>query len=188
MLAEVPLVGTPMLYLLRGGADVNPQTLTRFYNFHIGVVPTLFVLVLGLHILLVRLHGVSDLEGDTRRDSYPFFPDHVIREAAVGLVVLLAMVVWVMAVPPGLGAKADPGLTPTHIRPEWYFFPSYHWMKMVPLRVGLWSSAAFVGAMFLWPWIDAGLERVVPGRRIGTLLGTAFWVFTLVLLIMEALS
>ena len=188
MLAEVPLVGTPMLYLLRGGADVNPQTLTRFYNFHIGVVPTLFVLVLGVHILLVRLHGVSDLEGDARPDAYPFFPDHVLREAAVGLVVLLAMVVYVMVVPPELGDKADPGLTPTHIRPEWYFFPSYHWMKMVPLQVGLWSSAAFVGGMFFWPWIDAGLERVVPGRRIGTLLGTTFWLFTLALLIMEALS
>ena len=48
MIAEVPLIGPPMLYMLRGGADVGPQTLTRFYNFHIGVLPSLFVLtVLG---------------------------------------------------------------------------------------------------------------------------------------------
>ncbi|HLG54296.1 MAG TPA: cytochrome bc complex cytochrome b subunit [Vicinamibacterales bacterium] len=188
MLAEVPLIGTPLLYMLRGGADVNPQTLTRFYNFHIGVIPTMFFVLLVGHILLVRLHGVSELEEDDRTDTYSFFPDHVLREAAVALVVLLAIVVYVMAAPPQLGDKADPNLTPTHIRPEWYFFPSYRWLKLVPLQVGLWTSTAFVLAMFLWPWIDRAIERVLPGRRIGTFVGVTFWLLTLVLLVWEAFS
>lgn len=188
MIAEVPLVGAPMLYMLRGGAEVNPQTLTRFYNFHIGVIPTLFVVLVAGHILLVRLHGVAPLEGDDRTNSYPFFPDHVLREAAVALVVLIAMAVYVMAVPPELGDKADPNMTPTHIRPEWYFFPSYRWLKLVPVQVGLWTSLAFVIGMFFWPWIDAVLERLVPGRRAGTFVGAAFWAVTLVLLLWEAFS
>ena len=188
MIAEVPVVGAPMLYMLRGGADVNPQTLTRFYNFHIGVIPTLFVVLVAGHILLVRLHGVAPLEADDRTDSYPFFPDHVLREAAVALVVIIAMAVYVMAAPPELGDKADPNMTPTHIRPEWYFFPSYRWLKLVPVQVGLWTSLAFVVGMFFWPWIDAVLERLVPGRRAGMFVGTAFWVFTLVLLLWEAFS
>ena len=188
MIAEVPLLGTPILYMLRGGADVNPQTLTRFYNFHIGVIPTLFVVLLVVHILLVRLHGVARLERDERTETYPFFPDHMLREAAVALVLLVAMVVYVMAAPPGLGLKADPNLTPTHIRPEWYFFPSYRWLKLVPVQVGLWTSTAFVTGMFAWPWIDAAIERVVPGRRVGTIVGTAFWLLTIVLLLWEALS
>lgn len=188
MVAEVPVIGTPLLYMLRGAAEVNAQTLTRFYNFHIGLLPTVFVLLLAGHIVLVRLLGVSRLEGDDRIDSYPFFPDHVLREAAVALVVLVAVVTYVMAVPPQLGDKADPNLTPAHIRPEWYFFPSYRWLKLVPLQVGLWTSTAFVLAMFLWPWIDAALEGRWPGRRLGTMLGIAFWLFTLVLLLWEALS
>ena len=188
MIAEVPVVGAPMLYMLRGGADVNPQTLTRFYNFHIGVIPTLFVVLVAGHILLVRLHGVAPLEADDRTDSYPFFPDHVLREAAVALVVIIAMAVYVMAAPPELGDKADPNMTPTHIRPEWYFFPSYRWLKLVPVQVGLWTSLAFVVGMFFWPWIDAILERIVPGRRFGTFVGIAFWVVTLVLLLWEAFS
>jgi quinol-cytochrome oxidoreductase complex cytochrome b subunit len=188
MIAEVPVIGSPMLYMLRGGADVNPQTLTRFYNFHIGVIPTMFVALVAGHILLVRLHGVAALEGDARADAYPFFPDHVLREAAVALVVLMAMVVYVTAVPPELGDKADPNITPTHIRPEWYFFPSYRWLKIVPLQVGLWTSVAFVAGMFVWPWIDAMLERIVPGRRVGTFVGIACWAVTLVLLLWEALS
>jgi len=188
MLSQVPIVGKSMLYLLRGGPDVNPNTLSRFYNFHIGVIPTLFVLLIGMHILLIRLHGVAPLEGDTRKETYHFFPDHVLRELAVGLVLLLGIVVYVILHPPGLGDKADPNLTPSHIRPEWYFFPSYRWLKMVPLQVGLWTSVAFVTAMVFWPWIDAALERLAPGRRLGTMVGVAGWLFTLFLLVWEAFS
>lgn len=188
MIAAVPLIGTPLLYMLRGGADVNPQTLTRLYNFHIGLIPTVFSLLLVAHIVLVRLHGVSTLEEDSRTETYPFFPDHVLREAAVGLVVLLAIVVYVMISPPHLGDKADPNLTPAHIRPEWYFFPSYRWLKLVPLQVGLWTTVAFVLAMFFWPWIDRTIERAAPGRRLGTCIGVIFWLITLVLLVWEAFS
>ena len=188
MIAEVPLAGPPLLYLLRGGADVSPQTLTRFYNFHIGVIPALFFATLLGHIFLVRLHGVAPLEGDDRSETYPFFPDHVLREMAVALVLLLVLVVYAMALPPTLGEKADPNVTPAHIRPEWYFFPSYRWLKMVPVQVGLWTSTAFVVCMFLWPWIDAVFERRAPGRRLGTWVGAAFWLVTVVLLVGEALS
>ena len=188
MIAEVPLVGPPLLYMLRGGADVNPQTLTRFYNFHIGVIPAVFLVTVLGHIFLVRLHGVAELEGDSRQETYPFFPDHVLREMAVGLVLLLALVVYAMAWPPTLGDRADPDATPAHIRPEWYFFPSYRWLKMVPLQVGLWTSTAFVACMFLWPWIDGAFERAAPGRRVGTFVGAAFWMVTVALLVWEALS
>ena len=188
MIAEVPFVGVPILYMLRGGAEVNPQTLTRFYNFHIGVIPSVFFLALLAHIFLVRLHGVAELEGDERRETYLFFPEHVLREMAVALVLLLALVAYVIAVPPTLGEQADPNTTPSHIRPEWYFFPSYRWLKLVPLQVGLWTSTAFVAAMFLWPWIDAAFERLAPGKRVGTAVGATLWSVTVILLVWEALS
>jgi len=188
LLGNVPAVGPQLLWLLRGGPDVNPNTLSRFYNFHIGVLPTLMVLAIGAHLVLVRLHGVARLEGDERRDTYHFFPEHVLREAAIALVLLLGLVVYANARPPGLGIPADPTFTPPHIRPEWYFFPSYHWLKIVPMQVGIWTSAAFVVSMILWPWIDAGFERLAPGRRLGLVIGSLAFAFTLVLLVWEALS
>jgi hypothetical protein len=36
MIATVPVIGEPLLFLLRGGPNVNPNTLSRFYDFHIG--------------------------------------------------------------------------------------------------------------------------------------------------------
>jgi quinol-cytochrome oxidoreductase complex cytochrome b subunit len=188
LIGDVPIVGHQLLWLLRGGPDVNPNTLARFYNFHIGVLPTLMVLAIGAHLVLVRMHGVAPLEGDARRDTYDFFPEHVLREAAIALVLLLGLVVFASARPPGLGVPADPTFTPPHIRPEWYFFPSYRWLKMVPMQVGIWTSAGFVGGMIFWPWIDAALERLAPGHRLGVWLGSAGFVFTLVLLVWEALS
>jgi quinol-cytochrome oxidoreductase complex cytochrome b subunit len=188
LIGAAPVLGRPVLWLLRGGPDVTANTLSRFYNFHIGVLPTLFVLAIVLHIVLVRLHGVARLENDPRKDTYAFYPDHVLKEAAVALVVLLSLVVYAVMSPPGLGVRADPNLTPNHIRPEWYFFPPYRWMKMVPMQVGLWTSTAFVVAMMFWPWIDAWLERIAPGKRLGTWLGAAGWLFTIVLLVWEALS
>ncbi len=188
LLGNVPVVGAQLLWLLRGGPEVNPNTLSRFYNFHIGVLPTLMVLVIGAHLLLVRLHGVARLEGDPRRETYDFFPEHVLREAAIAIVLLFALVVYATARPPGIGEPADPNFTPAHIRPEWYFFPSYRWLKVVPMQVGIWTSAAFVLAMLGWPWIDAALERLAPGRRLGLWLGSAGFVFTLVLFLWEALS
>jgi quinol-cytochrome oxidoreductase complex cytochrome b subunit len=188
LIGAVPLVGQPMLWMLRGGPDVNPNTLSRLYDFHIGVLPTLFVITVVAHIVLIRLHGVAPLEGDKRTETYSFFPDHMLREAAVGLTVLLVLVVYVILSPPGMHEKANPMITPAHIRPEWYFFPSYRWIKMVPMMVGLVSSAFFVGCMVFWPWIDAAMERLAPGRKLGVMLGTAVGLFTLVLLVLEGLS
>jgi len=188
LIAAVPLIGRPMLWMLRGGPEVNSNTLARFYDFHIGVLPTLFVLVLVLHIVLVRLHGVARLEGDPRTQTYWFYPDHVLREAAVGLVVLLVLVAYTIVSPPGIGPRADPNLTPASIRPEWYFYPSYRWLKLVPMQAGIWTSFLFVLSMIFWPWIDSFLERLAPGKRLGVIVGTAGWLFTIVLLVWEALS
>ena len=92
MVGETPIIGKPLLYLLRGGPDVNPNTLTRFYNFHIGVLPTLMTLLLVAHIVLVRMHGVARLEGDPRTETYHFFPDHMLKETIIGFLLLVGIV------------------------------------------------------------------------------------------------
>lgn len=188
LLASIPLIGPSLLWIVRAGPDVNPDTLGRFYNVHVGVIPTVFTIVLALHIWMVRLHGVARLESDPRRETYFFFPEHVLRETAMALLIVLGLVLWSMVHPPGLGAPADPAVTPSHIRPEWYFYPSYRWLKMVPMQAGIWTTVAFIVGMVFWPWIDAAIEKRAPGRRIGLWLGATAFLFTLYLLISEAVS
>lgn len=186
MIADLPLIGKPLLYLLRGGASVNPNTLTRFYNFHIGVLPTVMVLLIGFHLVLVRLHSVSRLENDPRTETYNFFPDHMLREAIIGMLILIGLVNYVVFFPPVVGSPADPSLTPGQIRPEWYFFPTYRWLKLTSLNIGILGSFIFVICMFFWPAIDKALNKIRPG--LGIIIGSVSFLATLGLLVWEAFA
>ncbi len=188
ILGQTPIIGNFLLHLVRGGHNINPNTLTRFYNFHIGILPMFFALLIGAHIMLVRMHGVARLENDSRTETYAFFPDHVLREAIIGLMILIGIINYVHFFPPGVNLAANPLESPSEIRPEWYFFPPYRWLKIVPLNIGLWTSFLFVMGMFFWPFIDAGFEKLAPGRNIGRFVGISMFIFTLILLVWEVLS
>jgi hypothetical protein len=56
------------------------------------------------------------------------------------------------------------------------------------MQTGIWTSFLFVLSMIFWPWIDSFLERLAPGKRLGMIVGSAGWLFTIVLLVWEALS
>src|ERR1041385_8564974 len=55
----VPLTGRPVLRFLRGGDDVTGATLTRFFGFHVAVLPAITTAIVGIHVLLVQKHGMS---------------------------------------------------------------------------------------------------------------------------------
>ncbi|MCL4459861.1 MAG: cytochrome b N-terminal domain-containing protein [Chloroflexi bacterium] len=64
MAGSVPLIGTALLRLLRAGSEVSDLTLTRFYGTHMLVLPAVLMGLVALHILLVRLQGVSEPPAD----------------------------------------------------------------------------------------------------------------------------
>ncbi len=57
--ASVPVVGSWVLRLLRGGTDLGAVTLTRFFSLHIWILPTLLFTLLGAHLFMVRRQGVA---------------------------------------------------------------------------------------------------------------------------------
>src|SRR5208337_1937455 len=56
---QVPLIGKPLLIFLRGGEEVTGATLTRFFGFHVAVLPLLATVLILLHVLLVQRLGMS---------------------------------------------------------------------------------------------------------------------------------
>ena len=52
MAAAVPVVGEHMARFLRGGNDVGGGTLTRFFGFHVAVLPGITTLLLFVHLVL----------------------------------------------------------------------------------------------------------------------------------------
>jgi cytochrome b6 len=55
----IPVVGSLMVELIRGGTSVGQGTLTRFYSLHTFVLPWLLVVFMLLHFLMIRKQGIS---------------------------------------------------------------------------------------------------------------------------------
>ena len=54
-----PLIGEPLLRIMRGGEDLSAVTLARFYGAHIWVLPAILLLLVGIHMYLVIRLGIS---------------------------------------------------------------------------------------------------------------------------------
>ena len=57
--AAVPIVGPPLVLVLRGGESVGQSTLTRFYSAHTFVLPLAAAVLMLTHFLMIRKQGIS---------------------------------------------------------------------------------------------------------------------------------
>ena len=100
---------------------------------------------------------MTESEVPEEEKTIPFFPDHLLTEARVAVVILFIVVgigVFALRSPVGLGDPADPMNTPAHTKPEWYFLFLYEILKYVSKSVGSILPFAAVLILILWPFID----------------------------------
>jgi len=159
----VPVVGIFAKRMMLAGDAYNEQTLPRLFILHVGVLPAALVGLLAVHITLIRLQGISEFKFDDEPDGKPthfsFFPDHVLTELAVGLVLMIVLSVLATALPATMGPKADPLVTPEVIKPEWFFYVTFRWLKLFSGTFAV-LSMTFVGfIMVVWPFIDDLIRR-----------------------------
>ena len=153
--SSVPLLGDVMKRMLLAGEAYNQHTLSRFYILHAAVLPTLLVVCIVVHIAIIRLHGVTvfrfaDEEAD-RSPHFSFFPDHMYTELIVGLVLMVVLTALAVLYPAEMGPRADPLTTPEIIKPEWFFYPTFRWLKLFSGTVAVLSIGVIVMVMFAWP-------------------------------------
>ncbi|MEW6202635.1 MAG: cytochrome b N-terminal domain-containing protein [bacterium] len=60
IVGDVPLIGNYLLYVLRGGDEVSGLTLTRFFSFHVIILPMLVSVFLIAHFAMIRRQGISE--------------------------------------------------------------------------------------------------------------------------------
>lgn len=172
---QVPVVGPIMKQLLLAGEKYNAQTLPRFYILHAAVLPVMLILLLIIHIAFIRLLGVTEMHFEDEPEDSPryfnFFPDHILTELAIGLVLMLVLSAVATIFPATMGPRADPLTTPEVIKPEWYFYTAFRWLKLFSGTFAVLSSGFIVLCMILWPWIDALLRRITGWEEISTYIG-----------------
>lgn len=176
----VPVVGKPIMIFLRGGEDVTGATLSRFFGFHVAVLPGLFTVLLAIHLLLVQRQGMSVPPGheETSPDParrMPFFPNFVLRDLLLWLIVLNVLAILAVFFPWELGQKADPfASAPAGIRPEWYFMFMFQTLKYLPSRLlfidgEVFGVLVFGAAFLLWtlvPFWDRKTSRGLHNRNV----------------------
>jgi Cytochrome b subunit of the bc complex len=163
----VPFLGDSLLNLLRGGADVTDATLSRFFGMHVLVLPLLLGLLVGIHLTVVHQLGLASRKHPDPRPSQPgvivppvpeplkpFFPHYILDEVIAWAAVLAVLVVLASVMPVGLEAKADPLVTPEHVKPEWYFLAVYQLLKLLPRTIGVLAPIVAVGLLLILPLVD----------------------------------
>jgi quinol-cytochrome oxidoreductase complex cytochrome b subunit len=56
-----PVIGDWILRVLRGGQELSEVTLARFYGVHVWFLPTLLILLIGIHLYLIIRNGISEI-------------------------------------------------------------------------------------------------------------------------------
>ncbi len=185
---QVPIIGPWIMVFLRGGADVTGATLTRFFGFHVAVLPGITTVLLGLHVALVQRFGISvppNVEQQwanrpQERREMRFFPNFLLRELMAWYIALGALGVLAAIYPWGLGTKADPfAPAPAGIKPEWYFLFAFQTLKLIPAKVlamdgEVLGVLAFGAAGAIWvllPFLEQGktIQRTRPVLAFGVL-------------------
>lgn len=164
--AKAPLAGPYLLRLLGSDGSIGVVTFARFYTLHVLVLPAVTALLIGLHVYLVRRHGVAPAPEDAGRPPKPFFPEQVFKDtvaifAAFALLFTLAVVARVP-----LERIADPTDNTYIPRPEWYFLFLFQLLKFFEGPLEVFGSIVLPGlamlALALAPFLDRG-----PAVRLG---------------------
>jgi cytochrome b6 len=172
----IPLIGEPLLVFFRGGEDVTGATLSRFFGWHVALLPGIFTIMLAAHLIFIQRQGMSEPEDwknlpEGKRKKMPFFPNFMLRDLLLWLIVLNILAILSVFFPWELGKKADPlAPAPAGIKPEWYFMFMFQTLKYIPAKI-LFIDGEVLGILLfgiaglLWtivPFWDRGTEN---GKR-----------------------
>ncbi|MBU0561638.1 MAG: cytochrome b N-terminal domain-containing protein [Bacteroidetes bacterium] len=149
----VPFVGEELKIILRGGEDVTGATLSRFFGFHVAILPAIFTIFLIIHLLMVQRQGMSEPEffknlPEGKKKYISFVPDFAMRDFFLWLLVFYLLLFLTVFYQWELGLKANSlASAPAGIKPEWYFMFMFQSLKILPPHILFLEGETF-GVLF----------------------------------------
>src|ERR1700740_2220389 len=193
LFSAIPGVGDPIVTWLWGGFAVGNPTLNRFFSLHY-LLPFVIAGVVVLHIWALHVAGQinpAGVEPKTEKDTVPFTPHATIKDA-FGMVCFMIFYAWfVFYMPNYLGdadnyIPANPGVTPAHIVPEWYYLPFYAILRSIPNKLaGVVVMFSSILLLVFLPWLDTAKTRSSKYRPLAK---QFFWMFVVVCILLGYLG
>ncbi len=127
MLEYIPGIGILLQEMVRGGSDIGPETLSRFFAIHTALIPVGLIILMAFHFWRIRKAGglviprLPEEEIEERPIRVPTLPNLLLREVVVALVLLAIILIFSMLCNAPLEGKANPGLSPNPTKAPWYF-------------------------------------------------------------------
>lgn len=181
LFGAIPVIGQGLTEWIMGDYIPSDATLNRFFALHVIALPLVLLLLVVLHLGALHEVGSSNPDGveikkgpkgnrwspTAPADGVPFHPYYTVKDFFY-VCMLLIVAAFIIFFIPNVGGvflehdnftEANPLVTPTHIKPVWYFTPYYAMLRVVPSFFGikLWGVLVMFGAivlLFLVPWLD----------------------------------
>jgi ubiquinol-cytochrome c reductase cytochrome b subunit len=168
--ATAPVLGQYLTRLLGVQGSIGVVTFARFFGLHVLLLPPATALLIGLHVFLVRKHGVAPAPGDELLPKKQFHPEQVFKDTFAIFVAFAILFTMAVAVRVPLEQLADPTVSATTPRPEWYFLFLFQMLKLFegPLEVvgTMVLPGLAVLALILIPFLDRGPIMKVTRRTL----------------------
>ena len=147
--ARVPFMGAQLVQFLLAGPIIGGQTLSRFFTFHVFMIPGLILAFIAMHLRLVLTKGINEYpevgkpvnkatyndeyEALLKKEGRPFVPDVVGKDVIFSALVLLGILACSLIFgPKGPTGPPDPTLIATMPVPDFYFLPVFAGLALLP--------------------------------------------------------
>ena len=152
IMGRVPILGSPLVKLMLGGPIIASDTLSRFFAFHVFIVPAMLLAFVGVHLLMVLKLGINEwpVPGRvvrretylkeytelTHKDGVPFIPDAFRKDLIFSGIVILAIVACAAIFGPfGPSGAPDPTVVQTEPKPDFFFLWLYAALALMPPKM-----------------------------------------------------
>nr|YP_009739791.1 cytochrome b [Stygobromus pizzinii]QIC54403.1 cytochrome b [Stygobromus pizzinii] len=141
LFSEIPYIGPDIVKTIWGGVSVSDPTIMRFFTFHF-LLPFLSLALVVIHITLLHMPGSNNPLGIYSNIDKISFNKYFSAKDIMGATLILFMFLFLVIYSPlTLGddenfTPANPGVTPHHIQPEWYFLFAYAILRSIPNKLG----------------------------------------------------
>ena len=194
LFGTIPYIGGTLVEWIMGDFLPADATLNRFFALHVIALPIVLLLLVVLHIAALHEVGSNNPDGveikkgpkgnrwDALKpaDGIPFHPYYTVKDM-VGVGFFLLIAAFIIFFAPTFGGwflehdnfiPANNLVTPSHIKPVWYFTPFYAIVRMIPSFLGsaVWGVIAMFGSiavLFALPWFDRGKVKSIRYRGTG---------------------